>query len=150
MPFSKSYSILRKQTSTRLANEPTKVEQPARRFPPPWSVDELDACFVVRDHSGQALAYLYSRIKRRPPVEAASKVPFSSDTNTDDGGSEDSRRSSDDGSHSGDDGSHSSHKDSGSTALGDILQWADHFEPWLLWLRPPTRPPLDRSVLILS
>jgi hypothetical protein len=40
------------QTSTRLANEPTKVEQPARRFPPPWSIDELDACFVVRDHSG--------------------------------------------------------------------------------------------------
>jgi hypothetical protein len=23
-----------------------------RRFPPPWSVEELDACFVVRDHSG--------------------------------------------------------------------------------------------------
>jgi hypothetical protein len=30
-----------------------------RRFPPPWSVEELDACFVVRDHSGQALAYVY-------------------------------------------------------------------------------------------
>ena len=30
-----------------------------RRFPPPWSVDELDACFVVRDHGGQALAYVY-------------------------------------------------------------------------------------------
>ena len=26
---------------------------PARRFPPPWSVGEFDACFVVRDHSGQ-------------------------------------------------------------------------------------------------
>jgi hypothetical protein len=23
-----------------------------RRFPPPWSVEELDACFVVRDHDG--------------------------------------------------------------------------------------------------
>jgi hypothetical protein len=33
-----------------------------RRFPPPWSVEELnDACFVVRDHSGQALAYVNSR-----------------------------------------------------------------------------------------
>ena len=21
----------------------------ARRFPPPWSVEELDACYVVRD-----------------------------------------------------------------------------------------------------
>jgi hypothetical protein len=29
---------------------------PARRFPPPWFVEEQDACFVVRDHSGQALA----------------------------------------------------------------------------------------------
>jgi hypothetical protein len=32
---------------------------PARRFPPPWSVEEQDACFVVRDHNGQALAYVY-------------------------------------------------------------------------------------------
>jgi hypothetical protein len=30
-----------------------------RRFPPPWSVDELDECFVVRDHNGQQLAYVY-------------------------------------------------------------------------------------------
>jgi hypothetical protein len=30
-----------------------------RRFPPPWSVEELDACFIVRDHNGQALAYVY-------------------------------------------------------------------------------------------
>jgi hypothetical protein len=27
-----------------------------RRFPPPWSVEEQDACFVVRDYNGQALA----------------------------------------------------------------------------------------------
>ena len=30
-----------------------------RRFPPPWSVEEQDACFVVRDRVGQALAYVY-------------------------------------------------------------------------------------------
>jgi hypothetical protein len=30
-----------------------------RRFPPPWSVEEQSACFVVRDHNGQALAYVY-------------------------------------------------------------------------------------------
>jgi hypothetical protein len=30
-----------------------------RRFPPPWTVEELDDCFVVRDHSGQQLAYVY-------------------------------------------------------------------------------------------
>jgi hypothetical protein len=29
---------------------------PARRFPPPWSVEEQDTCFVVRDHNGQQLA----------------------------------------------------------------------------------------------
>jgi len=31
---------------------------PARRFPPPWSVEELDTCFVC-DHDGQKLAYVY-------------------------------------------------------------------------------------------
>jgi hypothetical protein len=30
-----------------------------RRFPPPWSVDELEACFVVKDGGGQKLAYVY-------------------------------------------------------------------------------------------
>jgi hypothetical protein len=30
-----------------------------RRFPPPWSVEDMDACFIVRDHNGQALAYVY-------------------------------------------------------------------------------------------
>ena len=32
---------------------------PPRRLPPPWSVEETDACFIVRDHNGQALAYVY-------------------------------------------------------------------------------------------
>jgi len=31
-----------------------------RRFPAPWTIDEAnDACFIVRDHNGQALAYVY-------------------------------------------------------------------------------------------
>ena len=30
-----------------------------RRFPPPWSVEELDACYAVHDHAGQKLAYVY-------------------------------------------------------------------------------------------
>jgi hypothetical protein len=30
-----------------------------RRFPPPWTVEETDACFIVRDHNGQALSYVY-------------------------------------------------------------------------------------------
>jgi hypothetical protein len=32
---------------------------PARRFPPPWTVEELEACFVVKDSAGQKLAYVY-------------------------------------------------------------------------------------------
>jgi hypothetical protein len=30
---------------------------PERHFPPPWSVEETDACFIVRDANGHALAY---------------------------------------------------------------------------------------------
>lgn len=32
---------------------------PQRRFPPPWSVDETEPCFIVRDANRQALAYVY-------------------------------------------------------------------------------------------
>jgi hypothetical protein len=35
------------------------TDKPARRFPSPWSVDELEACFIVRDHNGQKLTYVY-------------------------------------------------------------------------------------------
>ena len=31
----------------------------ARRFPPPWSVEEQAACYVVRNCSGQKLSYVY-------------------------------------------------------------------------------------------
>jgi hypothetical protein len=31
----------------------------ARRFPPPWSVEEQETYFVVRNHDGQELAYVY-------------------------------------------------------------------------------------------
>jgi len=32
----------------------------ARRFPPPWMIDEANnACFIVRDNTGQALGYFY-------------------------------------------------------------------------------------------
>jgi predicted DNA-binding WGR domain protein len=33
----------------------------SRRFPPPWHADKIRGGYVVRDASGQALAYLYSR-----------------------------------------------------------------------------------------
>ena len=30
-----------------------------RRFPPPWSAEQTEACYIVRDVNGQALAYIY-------------------------------------------------------------------------------------------
>ena len=45
---------------------------PPRRFPPPWSVEETDACFIVRDESGQALAYVY--FEEEPGRRAAAKL----------------------------------------------------------------------------
>jgi hypothetical protein len=43
-----------------------------RRFPPPWSAEETDACFIVRDHKGQALAYAY--FEGEPGRRAAAKL----------------------------------------------------------------------------
>jgi hypothetical protein len=34
-------------------------DQPHRRFPPPWTVETMDACFIVRDRNKQALTYVY-------------------------------------------------------------------------------------------
>jgi hypothetical protein len=33
----------------------------SRRFPPPWRVDTIPGGYVVRDASGQSIAYVYSR-----------------------------------------------------------------------------------------
>ncbi len=38
---------------------------PDRHFPPPWSVEDLDSCFVVKDLNGQALAYMYFEKEQR-------------------------------------------------------------------------------------
>jgi hypothetical protein len=43
-----------------------------RRFPPPWSVEEQSACFVVRDHNGQQLAYVY--FEDEPGRRSAAKL----------------------------------------------------------------------------
>jgi hypothetical protein len=31
----------------------------SRRFPPPWTVEDIDAAFVVKDSTGQKLACVY-------------------------------------------------------------------------------------------
>ena len=43
-----------------------------RRFPPPWSVEEQSACFVVRDASGQKLGYFY--FEDEPGRRSAAKL----------------------------------------------------------------------------
>jgi hypothetical protein len=31
----------------------------SRRFPPPWSIEDIGAAFIVKDASGQKLGYFY-------------------------------------------------------------------------------------------
>ncbi len=45
---------------------------PQRRFPPPRSVEEPDACFVVKDGSGQKLSYIY--FEEEPERRSAAKL----------------------------------------------------------------------------
>jgi hypothetical protein len=45
---------------------------PRRHFPPPWTVEELDACFVVTDCAGQKLAYVY--FEHEPGRRTAAKL----------------------------------------------------------------------------
>ena len=44
-----------------------------RRFPPPWTAEETDACFIVRDANGQALGYVY--FEDEPGRRAAAHTP---------------------------------------------------------------------------
>jgi hypothetical protein len=43
-----------------------------RRFPAPGTAEEESACFVVRDHSGQQLAYVY--FEDEPGPRSAGKM----------------------------------------------------------------------------
>jgi hypothetical protein len=45
---------------------------PSRRFPPPWSVEDIGAAFVVKDGSGQQLAYVY--YEEEPGRRSAAKL----------------------------------------------------------------------------
>jgi hypothetical protein len=43
-----------------------------RRFPPPWSVEEFEAYFVVTDSTGQKIAYVY--FEDEPGRRSAAKL----------------------------------------------------------------------------
>jgi hypothetical protein len=44
----------------------------ARRFPPPWSIDESEVCFIVRDRDKQTLAYIY--FEKEPDRRSSAKL----------------------------------------------------------------------------
>jgi len=43
-----------------------------RRFPAPWSVEDIGAAFVVKDSAGQQLAYVY--FEDEPGLRSAAKL----------------------------------------------------------------------------
>ena len=52
-----------------------------RQFPSPWSVEELPACFIVRDKNSQSLAHVHFEDKsgrqlpvRQPPATKARQI----------------------------------------------------------------------------
>src|SRR6516162_7777588 len=56
----KQWRITNERRMNQLGQQQRRAgrDQP-RHFPPPWSIEELDACFVVIDSAGQKLAYVY-------------------------------------------------------------------------------------------
>jgi len=44
----------------------------ARSFPLPWSAEPTPNCFIVRDHDGQALSYVY--FEDEPGRRSAAKL----------------------------------------------------------------------------
>jgi hypothetical protein len=61
-------SPVRRQRGFRLRTE----VMTARHFPPPWTIDDNGACFIVRGHDGQALAYAY--YEREPGRRTAANL----------------------------------------------------------------------------
>jgi hypothetical protein len=46
------------------------MTEPSRRFPAPWHADKIPGGYVVRDSTGQALAYVYARATQADAMQA--------------------------------------------------------------------------------
>ncbi len=45
---------------------------PRRRFPPPWTIEDIGATFVITDNGGQKLAHVY--YEEEPRRRSAAKL----------------------------------------------------------------------------
>ena len=53
------------QQSSRKRQSAKQPEMRPRRFPPPWSVEAIEAGFKVIDSNGQSPAYVYGHADKR-------------------------------------------------------------------------------------
>jgi hypothetical protein len=51
--------LVRPNLSRKQRPEENSAAKKARRFPPPWSIEDLGAAFVVKDSARHKLAYVY-------------------------------------------------------------------------------------------
>ncbi|MGP0073317.1 MAG: hypothetical protein ACLPWF_15470 [Bryobacteraceae bacterium] len=66
-----SFSVPDRLSGRRWCYHPSMPSE--RRFPPPWTIEEHnDACFIVRDNTGQALGYFY--FEDEPGRRSAAKL----------------------------------------------------------------------------
>jgi hypothetical protein len=49
---------------------PSPVTEPPRRFPAPWRADKIAGGYIVRDATGQAISYVYSRANATEALQA--------------------------------------------------------------------------------
>ncbi|MGB8629090.1 MAG: hypothetical protein WCD69_06830 [Xanthobacteraceae bacterium] len=55
-----------------LIGDDEESQMVSRRFPPPWSVEDIGTAYVVKDSSGQKLAYVY--YEEEPGRRSAAKM----------------------------------------------------------------------------